>query len=518
MQGQHTGSGPPHKPNLWGQTGPRRDQYQNNYHYQYYNEAQQDYYREEFCIEEALFRTLADNRRLRHLMETSISNQNRLESMVCGLMDKIDLLEKSWVNNQNIDPLKNINAINAANINEMQATKNGYPIRNAHATPIPIKNVRGNAIYREHPATQNGSKQVAAQSAAIYPERGATQTQRAMNTTESTCRANVKSNTQFYIDCRARLYEDKKRRGSCMSRGSCVIEEVEGDLVTSGEPIKYQELAGDKSLNYGLARQFKEQAGPPPNLETMKIEIGSVIGQRLPDETSLYSIITKQSSFAKIAENREEFITQALRGIDGLANHIAEGGFKTVALPYICSGRERLDWIFVKDLLLEKLQNYDVTLRIYNRSPKTTNRRPYSAAPLAKQNQPTPKILQASQETMASNVAPDTMKNTPTMHTAEVNTPPAPSDPATDTTKDTPPMVESTVTNPPEAEISATTSATTLQYCEVVNNKKQQPPSTAPLPSELELNSPIPRNATTAPQNPSNNNKKKKGNNKNRSG
>lgn len=155
----------------------------------------------------------------------------------------------------------------------------------------------------------------------------------------------------------------EKHRNKCKHFPSkCIIKIAEGDILEAPEQYKVTSVAADLKCKRGVASQLARRIGPPS--ANKKPEVGDVLESASEDSTVLF-LVTKNRTHDRAHRRFGQFIQNVQRAIERLARIIAKRGITEIAMPFICSGKYQLNWLYVRDLLRHNLRDIEVAVTVY---------------------------------------------------------------------------------------------------------------------------------------------------------
>lgn len=160
----------------------------------------------------------------------------------------------------------------------------------------------------------------------------------------------------------------------------CKIVEKNGDIITSPEIFKAIPVAADFAPTGGLAKQVLDVFGQPEDASHARP--GQVLQRKTADNQTWLFLVTAQRSYHRPNANLGSYLQNVETALDNLAGHIKANEIAEIAVPYLCSGRGRLNWLFMKDLLMNKLQDVAVTVVVYHlsKTAPTKGQRPEASS------------------------------------------------------------------------------------------------------------------------------------------
>lgn len=163
----------------------------------------------------------------------------------------------------------------------------------------------------------------------------------------------------------ARLHREKRPPAD----SKCTISERKGNILTSPELYKAVPIAADFQPFRGLAKQVLDVCGKPT--DSTEVHIGDAVPVKVDEKLTWLLLVTAQRSWHRAQYNFDKFLQNFETAITNFASFIIKNKIKEVAIPYLCSGRGRLNWLFVKDLLITKLQDCEVNISVYHMEKDT---------------------------------------------------------------------------------------------------------------------------------------------------
>jgi hypothetical protein len=157
-----------------------------------------------------------------------------------------------------------------------------------------------------------------------------------------------------------------KEKSPPQANFKCKVVEKNGDILTSPELFKAIPIAADFDPYVGLARQVIDVYGKPADADQART--GQVLRHKFNEQLSWLFLITAIRSFHKANENLNGYLRNVEMALDNLVGFIKAKNVQEIAILYLCSGRGRLNWLFLKDCIMTKLQDVEVTVAVYHLS------------------------------------------------------------------------------------------------------------------------------------------------------
>lgn len=145
--------------------------------------------------------------------------------------------------------------------------------------------------------------------------------------------------------------------------------EKNGNILASPEIYKAIPIAADFAPSGGLAKHVLDVYGQP--VDARNARTGQVLQNKFDEQLTWLYLVTAQRSHHRANANLDSYLHNVETAIDSLVSFIKAEKVAEIAMPYLCSGRGRLNWLFVKDLLMTKLQDVAVTVVVYHLSKST---------------------------------------------------------------------------------------------------------------------------------------------------
>lgn len=142
------------------------------------------------------------------------------------------------------------------------------------------------------------------------------------------------------------------------NRGTLILEEIKGDLFSSSDEFSLCHcVSKDLKMGKGIAKIFKNLFGVS-DLLSQSPEIGKTLFLR-HNSRYIYYLITKDKFYNKPTL---ESLKEALLDLKcNIINHKV----KKLAMPRIGCGLDKLNWVDVKNLLIEVFNNVSIHIIIY---------------------------------------------------------------------------------------------------------------------------------------------------------
>ena len=139
------------------------------------------------------------------------------------------------------------------------------------------------------------------------------------------------------------------------------LEERRGDLFSAPDDVSLAHcVAEDLRLGRGIATVFKERFGGVDDMQRQNVRTGGVAVLRR-GRRFIYALVTKKTSsrcWPTLAALRESLLA--------LKRRLASDGVKSLAMPRIGCGLDKLDWPAVRATLQEVFADTDVTITVYS--------------------------------------------------------------------------------------------------------------------------------------------------------
>jgi O-acetyl-ADP-ribose deacetylase (regulator of RNase III) len=131
--------------------------------------------------------------------------------------------------------------------------------------------------------------------------------------------------------------------------------EKSGDLFNCRETCLAHCVSADFCMGKGIALEFKKRFNVPSNL----IEDSVCVRQDV-ETLKIYHLVTKAKYYQKPTY-------QSLRlSLEAMKKDIIINNFKTLAMPKIGCGLDRLSWDKVKALIIEILSDTEIEVTIFS--------------------------------------------------------------------------------------------------------------------------------------------------------
>jgi hypothetical protein len=164
---------------------------------------------------------------------------------------------------------------------------------------------------------------------------------------------------------RVRLLVNRHKANRIPLPAKCSIVEVEGDIRESPETYKAHACAADLGCYAGLAAGVVQDVGRPEGL-TAPPKVGDVLAKVGNDDLIWLFLVTKEKSWHKPRHNFNKFVRDVQFSIEQLARYIIAHDIKEIAIPHLCSGLDRLNWLYIRDLIRHNLQDVEVKVVVYH--------------------------------------------------------------------------------------------------------------------------------------------------------
>jgi hypothetical protein len=151
----------------------------------------------------------------------------------------------------------------------------------------------------------------------------------------------------------------------------CTIKDAAGDLLLA-TGYKGQAVGADFAMNAGLAKQTKDRY----QINTRELrnshpdaKPGYIARIRVEDGSCMLLLVSKPVSTQKLHHDPDGHVQGARDMVSNLAKYTNDHGITELTLPYLCSGLDGLNRLFVRQLFLDafRLQNITITFLTYKR-------------------------------------------------------------------------------------------------------------------------------------------------------
>jgi hypothetical protein len=143
----------------------------------------------------------------------------------------------------------------------------------------------------------------------------------------------------------------------------CTIKIAKGDILEANEQYKVTAVAADLKCNRGIEAQLASRFGRPSGV-LQKPELGDVL-EYAGEDTSVLFLVTKNKYYENARRRFGKFIRSVQKAIERLAKMIVRRGITEIAMPFLCSGQNQLNWLYVRELLRHNLRDVEVTVTVY---------------------------------------------------------------------------------------------------------------------------------------------------------
>jgi hypothetical protein len=159
--------------------------------------------------------------------------------------------------------------------------------------------------------------------------------------------------------------EQLTKRGKQVHLNSkCTINDAAGDLLQA-PGIKGQAVGADFAMNAGLAKHTKKRY----RLNTWELRNthpdarpGYIAPIRLEDGSSMLLLVTKPVSTQKMHHDPDGHVQGARDMVCNLAKYTNEHSITELTLPYLCSGLDGLNRLFIRQLFLDAFRHQSITI------------------------------------------------------------------------------------------------------------------------------------------------------------
>ena len=132
----------------------------------------------------------------------------------------------------------------------------------------------------------------------------------------------------------------------------------------SGDVTKVETSIGhcvsqDLHMNEGVAKQIKEKFGRIEELKEQKVEVGGVAILKIGPGRYIYNLVTKEKYSGKPTY---QSIRESLKE---MSMHCIDNSFDVISMPRIASGRDKMEWKEIHEMLNELFKSIDIEIRIY---------------------------------------------------------------------------------------------------------------------------------------------------------
>lgn len=144
-----------------------------------------------------------------------------------------------------------------------------------------------------------------------------------------------------------------------------MLEYIKGDLFSNTEDCLAHCVSRDFNMGAGVAVGFRQRFGGVECLKQQKPSVGGLawlldINVERKDARIIFYLVTKEHYYGKPTYDTLESSLRAMRE-QCLARNI-----KTIAMPRIGCGLDKLEWSSVEALLKKIFAETNITLKIYS--------------------------------------------------------------------------------------------------------------------------------------------------------
>ena len=138
-----------------------------------------------------------------------------------------------------------------------------------------------------------------------------------------------------------------------------VLNELQGDLFTSNDNLAHC-VSADLKMSKGIAYQFLKRFGCQDELKSQNKMTGEVAYIVTPDNKYIFYLITKLKYYQKPTMNSLRVCLNAMKEL------IKSNSIKTLSMPRIGCGLDKLNWEDVKRLISDVFGDLDLTITVYS--------------------------------------------------------------------------------------------------------------------------------------------------------
>lgn len=131
-------------------------------------------------------------------------------------------------------------------------------------------------------------------------------------------------------------------------------KEVKGDLFTSNDNLAHC-VSQDLKMGLGIAKTFKDKFGNVDELIEQKKVVGQVAYIKT-NEIFVFYLITKEKYYQKPTYRDLEATLENLKELCDQLN------VKSISMPKIACGLDKLNWTKVKPMIQNILSDLDITI------------------------------------------------------------------------------------------------------------------------------------------------------------
>jgi hypothetical protein len=179
----------------------------------------------------------------------------------------------------------------------------------------------------------------------------------------STRELNIAARRSYRLKVRALVQEIKGSTPSPPSR--CSFVEKQGDLLSAPEQFKAHAVAADMKCSKGLAAAVVEKFGRPSDVPT-DLKPGDIVSHPFTEDDVVLFLVTKMKSHHKPRRHFAKFLADVHTSLDEFAKFIIQREIKEIAIPYLCCGLDRLNWLYIKNYLRQALSQHEVRVVVYH--------------------------------------------------------------------------------------------------------------------------------------------------------
>lgn len=138
-----------------------------------------------------------------------------------------------------------------------------------------------------------------------------------------------------------------------------MYNEINGDLFKSESTSSLAHcIAKDLKMGKGVSGLFKKKFGSIDCFKSKNLEVGSV-GILQDNDRYVYYLITKSKT------NGYPTLTDLKESLVSMKNHAVENNVKTISMPRIGSGLDKLNWDIVRNTIIEVFNDINININVY---------------------------------------------------------------------------------------------------------------------------------------------------------
>lgn len=136
-----------------------------------------------------------------------------------------------------------------------------------------------------------------------------------------------------------------------------MIEIIKGDLFTSEDEALCHCVSEDLAMGKGIALLFKQKYGNVQYLKSQNAKVGYFA--LLETEKKIFYLVSKKRYFDKPTyESLKHCLIEMM-------NYMLVYGIKSLSMPLIGCGLDKLEWNKVKDIIEDVFENKGIKINVY---------------------------------------------------------------------------------------------------------------------------------------------------------